>query len=226
MRRTTMTALVLAGLLMIPTGLAAQERQREGSRQDRHDRMGAMGMMMRAHHGAGMMGAAGLMPGRMMGMMVSAPTPGHILMQGEVLGLSDDQAARLEAIQEDLRAVHQRHMEEIGPIRDRLETALDAESGIDVSAYESALKELSDHHVQMAVTMARSSQEALDVLADEQRSRVRYGMRLMRHMMGQGMMGRMMGHGMMRGFMMPEGDDDGTAVMRGPMHHHRSGDGR
>ncbi len=58
----------------------------------------------------------------------------------------------------------------------------------DFSAYETALKELAGHHVNMQVGMARASQRALEVLSPEQRSNVRYGMRLMREMRSTGMM--------------------------------------
>lgn len=66
----------------------------------------------------------------------------------------------------------------------------------DLASYEAALKKLSGPQIAMQVAMARVSQEALKVLNAEQRSNVRYGMRLMQEggMVGPGGCPMMMDH--------------------------------
>jgi Spy/CpxP family protein refolding chaperone len=126
--------------------------------------------------------------GGMMGMMSSfGPSPSLILKQKEALKLTDSQVTQLEAIKEDIGKARAAHMERAQPLKKQLTEVMKGESP-DLSKYESALKKMAEEQVKMQVAMARFSQKALNVLNAEQRSNVRYGMHLMRGMMGGGMM--------------------------------------
>ncbi|NIW35616.1 MAG: hypothetical protein GWN32_03470, partial [Gemmatimonadetes bacterium] len=172
-------ALLLAGALALPGTLRAQHAQHHPQGQDQPQQ----GMM-----GQGMMGQG------MMGMM-SVPGPGMILMQKDALGLSESQVERLEALREEVNQARQSLMSEMMPLRQQAMEALKGNEP-NLSAYESALKEIADRHVNAQVEAARVSQQALAVLTTEQRSSVRYTARLLQDMMGRGMMGAMMQGGM------------------------------
>ncbi len=132
--------------------------------------------------------------------MAAGPGPGMILRQKEALNLNESQIQRLEALEDQLAEARETHMKEVPPLRTQAMEAVKGEKP-DLSNYESALKKLAEHHVRMQVEQARFSQQALDVLTPEQRSNVRYGMHLMREMMG----GRMMQGGVIQGGMMQGG---------------------
>ncbi len=148
--------------------------------------------------GQGMMGMMG-----QMGMM-AGPGPAFILKQKEALNLSESQVQRLEALQKEQAQAREAHMKEVAPLHKQAVESLQGDKP-DLARYESALKKLAEHHVKMQVEAAQLSQTTLEALTPEQRSNVRYGMRLMQEMMGGGMMqgGMMMqGGGMMGGGMM------------------------
>ncbi len=172
MTRSETLSLLLVGLLAIPGAALAQGH---------HGRRGQQ--MMGMGQGQGMMDA-GMMQGGMMGMM-TGPTPSHILRQKEALNLTAPQVERLEAIEKEMAEAREAHMKAVMPLKEQVTKALEGDKP-DLSRYESALKKLADVHVKMQVDMARFSQQALEVLTAEQRSNVRYGMHVMRDMMGTG----------------------------------------
>ena len=110
-----------------------------------------------------------------------------ILKQKEALDLTESQVEGLEAIQKEASEAREAHMGQVRPLHMQMMQALEGDEP-DFSAYEAALEELADHHVNMQVRMARASQRGLEVLSAEQRSNVRYGMRLMREMKRREMM--------------------------------------
>lgn len=173
-------AFVAVALLTVPAAALAQGHAQHDPQQGQQEqpRPGMMPM----GQGPGMMGGMGTME-----MMMGLPGPGLILRQKEALNLSDSQVQELEALQKQASDAHQAHMREMEPIHRDVTQALEADKP-DLARYESGLKRLADHHVKVHVEMARLGQLALDVLTPEQRSNVRYGMRVMRGMMGGGMM--------------------------------------
>ncbi len=187
--RSNMLALLMAGGLALPGVLPAQSHQQHHPQGQEKPQQA---MMLR---GQGMMGMRGQGHGMMgMGMMTS-PGPSMILKQKEALKLNESQVERLEALQKQLAEARETHMEEIAPLRGQAMEAVKGEKP-DLSRYESTLKKLAEHHVRMQLDMARLNQEALNVLTQEQRSNVGYGMHRMGEMMGGGMMqGGMMGAG-------------------------------
>ncbi len=164
MKRKTV-ALVVAGVLAFPGLILAQGHQA----QEEQAQPGMMGMAQ------GMMG------------MMTCPSPSLILKQKEALSLTESQVERLDAIQKEATEAREAHMGQVRPLHMQAMKALEGDKP-DFSAYETALRKLADHHVNMQVGMARASQRALEVLSPEQRSNVRYGMRLTREMRGGGMM--------------------------------------
>lgn len=183
-------ALAVAVALALPGTLRGQGQQQHHRQGQEHQPQ--RGMMMGGQRGMGH---------GMMGMMMAGPGPAFILRQKDALNLSDQQVQRLEALNQQLTEGRQAHMREVAPIHEQLSAALEGDRP-DVAKYEAALKKLAEHHVGMQVQAARFSVQALDVLTPEQRANVRYGMRLMREMMGGGMMGGGMGGmGMMQGTM-------------------------
>ncbi len=153
-------ALIVTGVLAFPGPILAQ-----GDHPQRQDEQAGQGMM---------------------GMM-ACPSPSLILRQKEALNLTESQVERLEAIQKEVAEARETDMGQVRPLHMQVMQALEGDEP-DFSAYETALKELADHHVNMQVGMARASQRALELLSSEQRSNVRYGMRLMREMRSTGMM--------------------------------------
>ncbi len=151
-----LVALVLVGVLSSPGLSLAQQHHPEG--RDEQTRPGMMGMM-------------------------AGPSPSLILRQKEPLNLTDSQVERLEAIQKEVTGARESHMAQVRPLHMQAMKALEGDEP-DLAGYESALKKLADHHVSMQVEMARFGQRALEVLTPEQRSNVRYGVRLMLDRMG------------------------------------------
>lgn len=199
MRTRNIVALLAAAALALPAGAFAQGGHQHGQQESRPGQEGAgpMGMGMMGMHGeAAMMGMAG-------------PSPALILAQREALDLTDDQVASLEALQERAAEAWKADMEAMHALHETLAAELEKPE-LDLAAYESALEQMADRHVAMAVAMAGTGQEALAILTDQQRSELRVGMRFMRGMMrmrGGGPMGSEgeMGGGMMAGGMMGGG---------------------
>ncbi len=133
----------------------------------------------------------------MMGMM-SGPGPEIVLMQKDALALSESQVERLQALASEAKEARQEHLQEIQPLHQQAQAALAGDTP-DLAAYESALRAAAEHQVALQLQAARQFQQALAVLTPEQRSNLRYGMRLMHGMMSGGMMGGMMQGGGMPG---------------------------
>ncbi len=180
--------LVTAAFLTVPAVLSAQEREHgEDARKQEASSMqcphkGHMMEMMSQME----MGAVGQGPAR-------------LLAQKEALGLSDEQIERIEAIREQLAETHKSQMSEMRPIHQELMDAQQADDP-DAGRIESLLAQMAQGHVQHHMEMFRLDGEALDVLTPQQRENARYGMNMMRHMMGP-MSG--CGMGMMSGDMQP-----------------------
>lgn len=181
-------AVVAAIALLIPAALAAQNHQ-----------MGQMGM---APGGA-------MMQGTDMAMMQSMPMrpgPQMLLAQRAALGLSEAQVERLEGLENRLQTALAKHRDEMATLRDQIAGLRESEK-LDIGRYEKLLKQAADRRTAMQVERARIGQEAFELLDDQQRSNVRYGMRMQRMTQpgagmrrGDGMSG-MMGSGMMNGSM-------------------------
>ncbi len=194
MKATTWTLnLLIAGLLGAPYAAAAQNHHPDeaGAKQESNS---AAEMMPMCHHmmssmagrGMGMgEGMMGMMGSRAMGVMLS---PRVILMQKDALDLSDEQIERLESLKKRMDHGREPGMSQAHTMMQQLDKALDPENP-DLATYESLLNQMVDHHVQMQVQMARLGIEALNVLTDDQRDKVRYGTKLMHAMMGGMMMG-------------------------------------
>lgn len=159
-------AVAAAFALLMPASLAAQGHQ-----------MGKMGMTP-----SGMMMQATDMP---MMSMPMRPGPRMLLAQREALDLSDAQVERLEKLEDRMQTAVTEHREEMVALRDQL-TALPESEELDIGQYETLLEQAADRRIAMQVERARIGQEAFDVLDDQQRSNVRYGMRMQRMMMQPG----------------------------------------
>ncbi len=181
--KTALLNMWVIGSLALPGLLGAQDRQHH----DRREETQAQGLMQMGHS-QGMMG---------MSMMIQ-PGPDFLLKQKEALTLSDEQVQRLEELKEQHVEFHQAHMGQLTPLRQQAMGALHAEQP-DLEAYEFALNAWANEHVKMQVEMARSSQKVLEVLTEEQRSNVRYGMHLMHQWMEGMQQGQMTRCGMMQG---------------------------
>ncbi|UCC74554.1 MAG: Spy/CpxP family protein refolding chaperone [Gemmatimonadota bacterium] len=185
--RTRLLIWILAGALALPAALVGQEHR------ERHDRLASQSaMMMGTGQEHAMIG---------IGMMIQ-PGSDFLLEQKEALKLTDEQLQRLQELEDELSALHQAHMSQVMPQRQRATEALHAEQP-DLDAYESALEAWAAEHVRMQVAMARYWQRALAVLNDEQRSNLHFGLHLMHQMRGQ------MGEGMKRGGMTESHEDGG-----------------
>lgn len=179
-------AAVAAIAMLTPASLAAQNHQ-----------MGQMGMAQ-----GGMTMHSTDMP--MMHAAAMTPAPRMLLEQREPLGLSDQQVDRLEELQDRLDAAVTKHREAMRPLHEQLAGMREAEK-LDMGRYEKLLRQAADHRVALQVERTRLGQEALQVLTNEQRSNVRFGMRMRRMMQpGGGMPSVMMG-GAMTGATMDHG---------------------
>lgn len=179
-RLTTALAAALALAVLTPGPALAQEHhggeaEAEESRQGMmmnhgpmaHDRMGP-------DHRSAMMAAMAFGPGPMM-----------LLHQKDALGLTEDQASRLDSLRAGMHETMEEHrsaMEEVhGAMK---ELAASGEPGMD--RFRELLERMADARVELAVEMARTHRRAMDVLTEEQRSNARYGMKLMHRMMMDG----------------------------------------
>lgn len=205
-------ALAAAALLALPATSLAQGMGMSGHHQTATGQQSSMGPgygMM----GGGMMGGTGMMMG---------PTPGFILAQRDALGLTDQQTARLDSLQAQMRERWQAHYATMQGIHQQMADLQQAEKP-DLGRYQKFMQQMASSSVDMHVQLARQGQEAFQVLTPEQRSKVRYGMQLMGRsgVMGgtptAGMMG-MMGGGVMGGSMRrPDGMGGmGPGNMTGP----------
>jgi Spy/CpxP family protein refolding chaperone len=181
MMKSKLLLVLLVGALSVPGAALAQGQHEHGDDEKESRGMMGQGMMKQGMMGQGMMSGRG---------------PSMILKQKEALELTEAQVQRLEALQKELSETREAHMKEMSPVKKQVGEALEGDKP-DLSSYESALKKLADGHVRMQVDMARFSEQALEVLTAEQRSNVRYGMRLKQGMMCGEMMqgGGMMGGG-------------------------------
>lgn len=174
--RSMTAAFVIA--LLVPASLAAQGQQAHHPDPDSIRDSGRMGM---TSEGMGMqtMGVHG------MEMMRSHMHhgPAMLLRQREALDLSDEQIERLEALEVRVDDLHSTHRSELAPVREQLE-ALHGSEEFDMDRYEELLRRQADLRVEMMVEMADVHQASYAVLTDEQKSNVRYGMRMMRSMQG------------------------------------------
>ena len=148
--------------------------------------------------------------------------PMAILHQQEALELSEEQVARVEALQDSVAALHERSMAAMKEARGGVEQAF-GEDGIDVEAYRRAVRAAADRRVEARVRAAEIADRALGALDASQREKFLYGLHLMHRMhgahgMGHGTQGHgMKGHGMKRGHgsmggqcPMKQGDDHGA----------------
>jgi Spy/CpxP family protein refolding chaperone len=172
--RARLTTLVLAGALMAaPTD--AQHPQRRGQAAD-----------------SGMMAAG-------MHMMMAGPE--MVLHLREPLELSPAQVQRIEAIRDSVQREHRPHAHAAMRAMGEAGAMLEA-SNPDLSRYEARLREAADHYVQAHAAMARGWLRAREVLTPEQRSNLRFGMKVMQQMMAEHMQAMMPGMmGMMRQMM-------------------------
>jgi hypothetical protein len=186
--KTRILTLAVTGILALPALLSAQQAQ------PRHDRMiTRQDAMMNGADGYPMMG---------MGFALwMQPGPEFLLGQKDALNLSDEQVQRLEQLRNELSEARANHIDRVRSLRQRVGEALSGEHP-DLDQYQSALQSLADEYVAMQVEIARSSQNALAVLNDTQRSYVRFAVQMM-HQMGDDMWlyGQMMQGGMMQGGM-------------------------
>lgn len=179
------TALVIA--LLLPASLAAQGQAHHPD-SDSTRAPGQMGMMS---DGMGMQTTG--MHG--MGMMHSHMQhgPAMLLRQRDALDLSNEQIERLEELEGRVDDLHSSHMSELAPVREQLK-GLHRSEEFDKDRYEELLQRQANLRVEMMVEMADVHQASFAVLTDEQKSNVRYGMRMMRSMQGDA---EMSGRGMM-----------------------------
>lgn len=186
--RNVMTALtVMAALVAAP----AMAQEHHGAQQDtaRAGMEMMQGGMMQGMHGQqGMMG----------GMMEMAAGPGMILRLQESLDLSEDQVAKLEALQESTRQEMHPHMMQGMQAMRSASDLLDSDSP-DLGAYEAQLREGTNHMVLAHITMAQAAVDARELLTANQRERLALARSMMKEMrqgeMPQGMMGGMHGSG-------------------------------
>lgn len=150
----------------------------------------------------------------MMQAMPMRPGPRMLLAQREALGLSDAQVERLEQLEDRLQAAVTEHRDEMATHKDQLAALRESEK-LDIGRYEELLRQAADRRIAMQVERARIGQEAFDVLDDQQRSNVRYGMRMQRMQPGAGMPTGHGMRGMMDGGMM--GDQAGGMMDHGKM---------
>lgn len=189
-------AVAVAIAMLTPASLMAQD-----------NRMGQMGQMEMAP--SEMMQATD-MP--MMQSMPMRPGPRMLLAQREALGLSDAQVERLEKLEDRLQEAVTQHRDEMATHKDQFAALRESEE-LDMGRYEELLRQAADRRIAMQVERARIGQEAFEILDDQQRSNVRYGMRMQRMMQpGAGMPA---GHGMMDGGMM--GGQTGAMMDHGRM---------
>lgn len=182
--RINRLALTTAAVLAAASPLMGQEHPHPAAQQKMAG-MAAMhcggGMAMMAEMHAGQSAMPGMMAdsmrhnmmmdmkgGTMMMDMMGPPTPAMILNHKAGLGLSADQASRVEALQkraETACAEHMRLAMESHHAADRL---LEADSP-DFTAYSAKMKEAAAHMAEGHIVMARAAVAARNVLTATQR---------------------------------------------------------
>jgi len=187
-------AVAAAVLLALPAAALAQ-----GGMAGHHP--GAMGGRGQDAMPGGMMG--GMMGG---GMMMPGPTPGFILAQQDALGLTDEQTTRLDSLRSQVVEARQAHQAMMQGIHQQMGELRQAETP-DLDRYRQLMQRMASAAVSMHVRAAKLGQEAEQVLTPDQRSKVRYAMKLMSQ---HGAMGR---GGMMDGGMHGPGAMGGTGAM-------------
>lgn len=120
--------------------------------------------------------------------MMGRPGPGLVLSQKDALSLNESQVERLQALEKQVAETREALVQQIPPLQEQAQQALRG-ANPDLSRYESALEKLAERQVKAQVEAARLSQQALEVLTPEQRSNVRYTMRMQGGMMRGGMTG-------------------------------------
>lgn len=202
------TAVLLAGAFLVPAGLSAQGHQAHHPETD--ETRAPSGMM-----DDGMMGQqSGMMSDRMTMMGSVQAGPRMLLHQRDVLELSEDQIDELEQLEARADELRSSHRSAMASVRERLQE-LRGSDEMDLDRYESLLREQAELRVEMRVRAAETHRDALEVLTDEQRSNVRYGMRMMRSMHSErGMSSGMPGDG---SGMMDMKDGMGQPQMMGMM---------
>ncbi len=190
--------LALFGLLAMAIPAAAQEHEHsdEQSDQSAEATSGMMetgGCMKGTDSGMGGMRKMGRMMGEGQSMMGGSPMGGTampmmggarasmILRQSEALELSAAQIAELETIGERHAAAHEDYVGEMKPLRESLSSLLEAPKP-DLGRYESILREIADRQIAMRVRVAELGEESMAALTEDQRAKLRYGMRLMHGM--------------------------------------------
>lgn len=188
-KRISLTGLAFAlPVLFFAAPLAAQQDTTRAGQ----------GMMMRRGMHRGMHQGQGMMRGEMPGArMMGANHIGPRLLLGlkSELELSNEQASRLEKIQEDHHALMQGMHENMMSLRER---TIEARGENDWDALEDIIEERSKLHEKMAKSHLNVERQALGVLSDDQRQKVetwQEGHRLFRQQRMEGMMNR---PGMMR----------------------------
>lgn len=170
-------AIALVGGLLAAPQLVAQERGAATVKDQ--------GMMR------DMMAMMGNCP--MMGAMMQGP--GAALAQRKVLGLTDAQAQRIEALRASEAQAMKQPMDRMTALHQRME-ALAAAEQFDEGAVRAEFDRMGALHTEMGVVMVRTMHEVRSVLTPEQRQKLAAGsgggMGMM-GMMGCPMMGGMMG---------------------------------
>ena len=141
-------ALALAAVLAAAGAAAAQGHGGEKGGHGGMEERGGHGMEMQRGHR--MHGDHGAMLGRV---------PAAVLRQGELLELSDDQRRRLEALSDSVETVRRDRGGERGATRQRLASAF-GENGIDVEAYESALRAIRATRTRCAIRRSAVARRA------------------------------------------------------------------
>lgn len=181
-------ALILAGSLgapMVATAQGTEEHHPERTAQTTQDPAEAQDMGMtdmratcgkKSMMGGGMKGESMMGGGMksMMGQGMKSMSPTALLRQKDELGLDESQIRQLEEIQERWSEAHETHMAGMQPSKTLLKEAT-SDEGLNIDRYESLLEDWADDYVRDHVLMARLSQEALQVLTEEQRSEARAG---------------------------------------------------
>lgn len=106
-----------------------------------------------------------------------AYVPMGIMFQKDLLGLSDEQVQKIRSLHKEMHSSGGNHDAAV-KIHEQLESALEG-GKLDLSTYESALKEAADFAVKNRLETARKAQEALQVLNEDQRTRFLYSMQVM-----------------------------------------------
>lgn len=135
-----------------------------------------------------------------------AESPAAVLKQGNELGLSPEQVARIEALEARTAAAHKTAMQEMPALHKQIKAA-SSEDRFDEVAARRAFDRMGDLHTEMGVAMMRTGQELRGVLTSEQRKKLTD----LRPGGMHGMMGMMMGGSSMEDCPMMGGKTDAGA---------------